>query len=107
MEFLEPSEARKAFVKLAYSKFKNVPLYLEWAPENSLNTQKSSQIAQKSQEEKNQENPKNIEEEEEEEPEPDTTLFVKNLNFQTTDQSLKQVSKKHLNFQNYFPLKNL
>lgn len=94
VEFLEPSEARKAFVKLAYSKFKNVPLYLEWAPENSLNAQKSSQRHEDL--DKNQEEPKNIEEEEEEEePEPDTTLFVKNLNFQTTDQSLKQVSKKH------------
>lgn len=34
MEFIEPSEARTAFRHLAYSKFKNIPLYLEWAPEN-------------------------------------------------------------------------
>lgn len=34
IEFLEPSEARVAFRKLAYSKFKHLPLYLEWAPEN-------------------------------------------------------------------------
>lgn len=94
MEFVEPSEARKAFVKLAYSKFKNVPLYLEWAPENSLNTQKPSQDVQESQ--SNQEEPHN--EEEEEEPEPDTTLFVKNLNFQTTDDSLKQVGSSWLSY---------
>ena len=34
VEFDEPSEARSAFRGLAYSKFKNQPIYLEWAPEN-------------------------------------------------------------------------
>lgn len=38
VEFLEPSEAKKAFSKLAYSKFKSLPLYLEWAPENTFKT---------------------------------------------------------------------
>lgn len=38
IEFLEPSEAKKAFSKLAYTKFKNLPLYLEWAPENTFKT---------------------------------------------------------------------
>ncbi|CAI5717880.1 unnamed protein product [Peronospora destructor] len=32
VEFLEPSEARKAFRSLAYKKYQHVPLYLEWAP---------------------------------------------------------------------------
>ncbi|TMW66538.1 hypothetical protein Poli38472_004303 [Pythium oligandrum] len=32
VEFFEPSEARKAFRSLAYKKFQHVPLYLEWAP---------------------------------------------------------------------------
>lgn len=36
IEYLEPSEARIAFKKLAYTKFKNLPLYLEWAPENTF-----------------------------------------------------------------------
>uniref|UniRef100_A0A161MZX5 Rna-binding protein 19 n=1 Tax=Triatoma infestans TaxID=30076 RepID=A0A161MZX5_TRIIF len=36
VEFLEPSEARIAFKRLAYSKFKYLPLYLEWAPDDSL-----------------------------------------------------------------------
>ena len=30
--FFDPSSAKAAFSKLAYSKFKHVPLYLEWAP---------------------------------------------------------------------------
>ncbi|XP_047110139.1 probable RNA-binding protein 19 [Schistocerca piceifrons] len=36
IEFLEPSEARTAFMKLAYTKFKHLPLYLEWAPSDAL-----------------------------------------------------------------------
>lgn len=32
IEFAERQEARNAFKKLAYRKFKNVPIYLEWAP---------------------------------------------------------------------------
>lgn len=36
IEFLDSGEAKKAFSKLAYTKFKNMPLYLEWAPENTF-----------------------------------------------------------------------
>ena len=32
----EPQEARNAFRGLAYRKFKEVPLYLEWAPDGSM-----------------------------------------------------------------------
>ena len=37
VEFHEPTEARAAFKKLAYTKFKaGTPLYLEWGPENAF-----------------------------------------------------------------------
>lgn len=32
VEFLDSGEAKKAFRNLAYSRFKSLPLYLEWAP---------------------------------------------------------------------------
>jgi multiple RNA-binding domain-containing protein 1 len=32
VEFLEPTEARAAFKGLAYRKYKHLPLYIEWAP---------------------------------------------------------------------------
>lgn len=38
IEYLDSSEAKKAFKKLAYTKFKNLPLYLEWAPEKTFKT---------------------------------------------------------------------
>ena len=121
MEFLEPSEARKAFAKLAYTKYKHLPLYLEWAPDNSFTTPsraagKNNKVteAEASEKKENKEqvdkqakeflgkvngtNKVNKEEsEDEDEPEPDTTLFVKNINFATTEEQLKTVSNLHVN----------
>lgn len=85
-----------------------MPLYLEWAPENSLREPKIVNSGESKEkldnnkqdvEERNTklENEENNDEEqdEEEEPEPDTTLFVKNLNFITTDDGLRQVSEMY------------
>lgn len=108
VEFLEPSEARKAYTKLAYTKYKYLPLYLEWAPHNSFITPPAvknktiNETKEKIEDEKqekelsenvNDTNKTNKEEsEDEEKPEPDTTLFVKNINFSTTDEQLKTVN---------------
>lgn len=108
VEFLEPSEARKAFHALAYKKYKHLPLYLEWAPDNSFvrpasetdinasnakERKKSKHSAEEVQKEESKENTnkgKNIQTKEDDEPaEPDTTLFVKNINFSTTEEQLK------------------
>ncbi|KAB0792737.1 hypothetical protein PPYR_14696 [Photinus pyralis] len=90
VEFLEPSEARKAFMGLAYSKFKHTPLYLEWAPADGLKSLGAASDTV-TVDAKVEETPEvKLEEEIEEEPEPDTTLFVKNLNFRTTDAGLRQ-----------------
>ncbi|XP_026327160.1 probable RNA-binding protein 19 [Hyposmocoma kahamanoa] len=115
VDFVEPFEAKKAFTKLAYSQFKAAPLYLEWAPENVF--VKSAEVvpSQGSDEEQVKTSVKNEENEikarahladneihanetsqdniddniDTREPENSTTLFVKNLNFKTTEASLK------------------
>ncbi|XP_057621937.1 probable RNA-binding protein 19 [Chionomys nivalis] len=117
VEFLEPLEARKAFRHLAYSKFHHVPLYLEWAPIGVFGAapqKKDSQPAQTAEKDKAEsemaldpegektsgegaEAPtEEMEEEEEEEEEsvPGCTLFIKNLNFSTTEETLKEVFSK-------------
>ncbi|XP_014209588.1 probable RNA-binding protein 19 [Copidosoma floridanum] len=119
VEFIEPFEARKAFNKLAYSKFKSLPLYLEWAPADSfsssppaVSTSTSSEKTENTKTPQNttqENNTKDVEstkddkteakedesdEEDDEEPEPDTTLFVKNLNFSTTEEQLKKHFEK-------------
>lgn len=92
VEFLEPSDAKNAFKKLVYRRFKSVPLFLEWAPKDSIRAPelKKKEISQPKKVEIEQE--ENKAEESEEEPEEETVLFVKNLNFETTDESLKKVS---------------
>ena len=119
VEFVEPSEARKAFKKLAYTKFKYVPLYLEWAPEKTfgskefkndsvkdeekledgdapkkindttINTKANPQVPSKKVSETVQKEPDSEEVEDDSEPEPDTTLFIKNLNFTTEEQTVR------------------
>lgn len=85
VEFLDEQEAKKAFSTLAYSRFKTAPLYLEWAP-GDVFVEPGTEPEVKKKETK-------------EEPEVEaetavdesgTTLFVKNLNFETTDDALKE-----------------
>ncbi|KAL1132504.1 hypothetical protein AAG570_010459 [Ranatra chinensis] len=92
VEFLEPSEARAAFTRLAYSKFKHTPLYLEWAPENTLSGVEVNKIkVEENQNDESEDKKEKLENEEEDiEPEPDTTLFVKNLNFSTNEEAVKE-----------------
>ncbi|NXI86301.1 RBM19 protein, partial [Rhipidura dahli] len=121
VEFLEPTEAKQAFTRLAYSKFHSTPLYLEWAPmgvflspapqkkkavvageedgaglgaaykvgfilpASGEATKDSEEVAVQEEEE---------EEEEEEENIPGCTLFIKNLNFATTEDTLKETFSK-------------
>ncbi|XP_026574436.1 probable RNA-binding protein 19 [Pseudonaja textilis] len=113
VEFLEPTEAKKAFTKLAYSKFQHIPLYLEWAPMGVFSgpgTKMSEVEEQKESEEqtqkgifgksdalkemKEEEEEEEEEEEKEEESLPGCTIFIKNLNFSTTEDTLKEVFSK-------------
>uniref|UniRef100_A0A3P8WIP7 Probable RNA-binding protein 19 n=1 Tax=Cynoglossus semilaevis TaxID=244447 RepID=A0A3P8WIP7_CYNSE len=99
IEYLEPTEAKRAFTKLAYSKFHHVPLYLEWAPVGVFVAPKPVPVQVKDElakEEKKLEEDKGEEKEEEEEEEsaPGSTLFIKNLNFRTTEETLQETFAK-------------
>ncbi|NWW65982.1 RBM19 protein, partial [Ifrita kowaldi] len=117
VEFLEPTEAKQAFTNLAYSKFHSGPLYLEWAPMGVFLSpapqKKKAGVAEKEDEAglgavgfilpvsgeavKDSEEAAAQEEEEEEEEEeniPGCTLFIKNLNFATTEDTLKETFSK-------------
>lgn len=114
IEFTEPTEARKAFKGLAYKMFKGQPLYLEWAPEDTFNsavkppTEKQVTDEKKTNEDVPQEvkkiesksisEPIEVEHEKEEvddtPPEPNTTLFIKNLNFTTREPAIREHFKK-------------
>ncbi|XP_048370954.1 probable RNA-binding protein 19 [Sphaerodactylus townsendi] len=115
VEFLEPTEAKRAFTKLAYSKFHHVPLYLEWAPMGVFSGPGKKQLeasggekegktqlgADNREDEETKTKPEEIsmgeekdDSEDEEESIPGCTLFIKNLNFSTTEETLKEVFSK-------------
>eukprot|EP00039_Didymoeca_costata_P013685 m.212073 g.212073 ORF g.212073 m.212073 type:complete len:869 (+) comp15847_c0_seq1:210-2816(+) len=95
IEMIEPSEARKAFTHLAYKKHKNVPLYLEWAPHGVFDVNAAPLT--------NSDVKKEIIKSEDDEDDDDdddesndlTTVFVKNLNFDTTEESLKALFERN------------
>ncbi|XP_060775388.1 probable RNA-binding protein 19 [Neoarius graeffei] len=99
VEFLEPTEAKRAFTRLAYSKFQHVPLYLEWAPTAVFSTppkQHKAAVNKNAADQQTDTNKKEEDEEEEEEEEilPGSTLFIKNLNYGTTEESLQETFSK-------------
>ncbi|KAL8138053.1 hypothetical protein V2J09_004054, partial [Rumex salicifolius] len=103
--FLESGEARKAFSKLAYKRYKAVPLYLEWAPSNILNPETVSRNDEKNYAVVGENEAKKVLLQEEvgmgsDEIDTDKieshSLFVKNLNFKTTEESLRKHVTKNI-----------
>ncbi|GIY39672.1 probable RNA-binding protein 19 [Caerostris darwini] len=109
IEFDNPTEAKNAFRKLAYSRFHNTPLYLEWAPVDGVTTPPPEETSSHSEEPNGNETTKENDTKESEEktkvsseasqmdvdePPPGTTVFVRNLNFETTSEALKKHFKK-------------
>lgn len=78
VEMEEPVEAKLAFKRLAYSKFRDSILYLEWAPINVFR--------QKSLEDQEQEELKQMEQ-----LQTGTKILVKNVPFEATVQELKKL----------------
>lgn len=63
IEFNERQEARDAFKKLAYKKFKTQPLYLEWAPDDifDVDPKEREELEKKAEEKQNKVNKINLE----------------------------------------------
>lgn len=94
VDFIEPSEARRAFTGLAYRKYHHTPLYLEWAPLNTID--RSKLVANKKKrkdsidESESGSAAKNTDNSDLDNTNDFSTLFVKNLNFLTDEVSLKE-----------------
>uniref|UniRef100_A0A2L2YCS3 Putative RNA-binding protein 19 n=1 Tax=Parasteatoda tepidariorum TaxID=114398 RepID=A0A2L2YCS3_PARTP len=90
VEFENPSEAKIAFTKLAYRKFHYLPLFLEWAPINSL---KDPPLIKKEDVEK-KESADSTEDSTDIPLSEGTTIYVKNINFSTTQENLEKHFKQ-------------
>ncbi|CAM6046368.1 unnamed protein product [Sphagnum compactum] len=101
VEFLEAGEAHRAFKTLAYKRFKHVPLYLEWAPENLLSGNGKSKVKTIEKGVGVGSNRAIVEKElvsaqDDNDVDQARSIFVKNLNFSTTESSLKKHFQKHI-----------
>ncbi|KAK7074290.1 putative RNA-binding protein 19, partial [Halocaridina rubra] len=114
VEYLDPGEAKKGFRSLAYTRFHSLPLYLEWAPLKVFKTEfvqklKTLPISESqalpdttddAEEDVTEDSCKSRSEVKEKEvsvlpnPEENTTVYVKNLNFKTTEDVLKEHFEK-------------
>ena len=82
VEFEGSINAKKAFKGVAYSRFGDRPLYLEWAPVDCLSDKKSTEIRIK----------KEISDISQDSS--GTMIFVKNVDFSTNEESLRKVFEK-------------
>ncbi|KAB1210487.1 Multiple RNA-binding domain-containing protein 1 [Morella rubra] len=103
--FLEPVEARAAFRGLAYKRYKDAPLYLEWAPGNILSQSSTSKTDEKGNAIGEHDAKRAILEQQVEglidmdidaDRVESRSLFVKNLNFKTAEESLKKHFSEHM-----------
>ncbi|CBI27238.3 unnamed protein product, partial [Vitis vinifera] len=104
--FLEPAEARAAFRGLAYKRYKDAPLYLEWAPGNILSqnapyeNDASRSVIVGERDVKRMLLEQQVEGISDVDIDPDRvesrSLFVKNLNFKTSGESLRKHFSEHM-----------
>ncbi|GMF42676.1 unnamed protein product [Phytophthora fragariaefolia] len=101
VEFLEPSEARKAFRSLAYKKYQHVPLYLEWAPVKVFDRPASASSSAKASSEQKGIKTTTAAVVPDVDDDGDTavgdtchTICVKNLNFSTKEAALEKIFER-------------
>lgn len=90
VDFIEPTEARKAFTTLAYRRYHHVPLYLEWAPMHTIDKSKATAASSTPSGEngkKNGSNKSGLASSDADSGEY-STLYIKNLNFETSEDDL-------------------
>ncbi|KAJ1542249.1 Multiple RNA-binding domain-containing protein 1 [Nowakowskiella sp. JEL0078] len=99
VEYLSETEAKSAFKRLAFKKFKSLPLYLEWAPVKVFKVEFSKlppkpvnpEPTEKPSMETKVEDIVKIDEEEDNLSSPLATIFVKNLSFGTKEEDFKSI----------------
>ena len=92
IEFYDSGQSRAAFKRLAYRRFKDVPLYLEKAPEGIFEDEPTKPLAGVEAKKDSNDILASTEDE------PGSTLYVKNLDFSTTQSALTTAFKSFPGF---------
>jgi len=94
IQYRHDSDAKRVFQKLAFKRYKHVPLYLEWAPYAAAEKKKEDN-EEKVEEEEETPQETAVEEEEGENTVTSFSIYVKNLNFSTTEDRLRSCFENH------------
>ncbi|CAA2934590.1 multiple RNA-binding domain-containing 1 isoform X1 [Olea europaea subsp. europaea] len=104
--FVEAAEARASFEGCRYKRYKDAPLFLEWAPDNILSSTPTSMCDSSDNVIEGEHDSKRVLPEQQPEDitdmdvDPDRiksrSVYVKNLNFKTSDENLKRHFAEHL-----------
>ena len=120
VEYGHPTDAKRAFKKLAYKRFKHVPIYMEWAPMNATvgkidandssstvnrdsgsptveSGQSPQALYQQQQQQQDLSTDRQDDDEDEEVDGPGVSfsIYIKNLNFSTTEAQLQEFFEQH------------
>jgi len=90
VEYVEPLEARAAFKAIAYRRYKHLPIYLEWAPlQTTTKIELNKSKNDKKSNDKQLNDKKKTQDDSKENDDEFGTLFIKNLNFSTNEEELR------------------
>jgi multiple RNA-binding domain-containing protein 1 len=108
VEYANAGNAKRAFRRLSYKRFQHVPLYLEWAPlaviggdqpdsvaALATSTNKETETSNLTASSKALSSPDAMDDDDDVRQGVSHTIYVKNLNFTTTESTLQQVFGKH------------
>eukprot|EP00934_Nitzschia_sp_Nitz4_P005479 Nitzschia sp. Nitz4//scaffold228_size32365//24691//27129//NITZ4_007909-RA/size32365-processed-gene-0.33-mRNA-1//1//CDS//3329542828//5469//frame0 len=101
VQYGHSTDAKKAFKKLAYRRFKHVPIYLEWAPVSAtISGDKGAASSGKAKSIDDARKEATVLEDEIRDADipvgPTATIHIKNLNFSTSEETVQQLVEKHV-----------
>ncbi|SCM26399.1 snoRNA-associated small subunit rRNA processing protein, putative [Plasmodium chabaudi chabaudi] len=99
LQYEKPEDAKKALISNSYIRYKKLPLYLEWAPvnlfeQNNKNTDETTEINENSNDALHQNNVEAYDSESSDEEITHSSIYIKNINFNTKEEDFKKLFEK-------------
>ncbi|KEG04096.1 multiple RNA-binding domain-containing protein 1, putative [Plasmodium vinckei vinckei] len=99
LQYEKSEDAKKALISNSYIRYKKLPLYLEWAPinlfeQNNKNTEEMTEINDNPNDASHQNNVEAYDSESSDEEITHSSIYIKNINFNTKEEDFKKLFEK-------------
>ncbi|ETB61642.1 hypothetical protein YYC_01497 [Plasmodium yoelii 17X] len=99
LQYEKPEDAKKALISNSYIRYKKLPLYLEWAPvnlfeQNNKNTEGTTEENENYNDTSHQNNAEPYDSESSDEEITHSSIYIKNINFNTKEEDFKKLFEK-------------